>query len=86
MIGASKRLSLFMWLMLQQKDPEDFVLATGQTFSVKEFIMHAFRHKGYNLFWRGKDELSGYDMINIPRIKFDTKNRPCPNDFFLKNF
>tara|TARA_B100000674_G_scaffold433235_1_gene391514 strand:- start:156 stop:1184 length:1029 start_codon:yes stop_codon:yes gene_type:complete len=83
--GHAKDYVYGMWLMLQQKDPEDFVLATGQTFSVKDFIMHAFRHKGYNLWWRGSgEEEIGYDQNNIPRIKIDSKYyRPCEVDLLL---
>jgi len=39
-----------MWLMLQQPKPEDFVVATGETHTVKEFVDAAFRHVGLN--WR----------------------------------
>ncbi|MDI6768581.1 MAG: GDP-mannose 4,6-dehydratase [Anaerolineales bacterium] len=37
-----------MWKMLQQKTPEDFVIGTGETHSVREFCEHAFRHVGLN--------------------------------------
>ncbi|MBD8137271.1 GDP-mannose 4,6-dehydratase [Bacillus sp. CFBP 13597] len=37
-----------MWLMLQQKNPEDFVISTGETHTVKEFIEIAFQHVGLN--------------------------------------
>ncbi len=43
-----------MWRMLQQKDPEDFVLATGETHSVREFIEVAFRELDMELEWKGK--------------------------------
>lgn len=39
-----------MWLMLQQDKPQDFVIATGQTHSVKEFLEEAFRYAGLD--WR----------------------------------
>ncbi|MDZ4285534.1 MAG: GDP-mannose 4,6-dehydratase, partial [Candidatus Sungbacteria bacterium] len=39
-----------MWLMLQQKQPKDFVIATGETHSVKEFTEAAFAHAGLD--WR----------------------------------
>ena len=71
-----------MWLMLQQDKPDDFVLATGYTFTVKDFIMHAFSCKGYNLYWRGKgkDEV-GYDQNGNIRVKINTKYyRPCEVD------
>lgn len=45
-----------MWLMLQQNEPDDFVLATGITTSVREFINMAFLEVGIKLEWRGKDE------------------------------
>lgn len=37
-----------MWLMLQQEDPDDFVIATGQTHSVREFLVETFEHVGLN--------------------------------------
>jgi GDPmannose 4,6-dehydratase len=43
-----------MWLMLQQPEPDDYVIATGETHSVREFIEHAFRHAGFDLIWDGK--------------------------------
>ncbi len=45
-----------MWLMLQQNEPDDFVLATGITTSVREFINMAFYEVGIKLEWKGKDE------------------------------
>ncbi|MBU2034815.1 MAG: GDP-mannose 4,6-dehydratase, partial [Candidatus Omnitrophota bacterium] len=39
---------LAMWLMLQQKNPEDFVIATGETHSVEEFVQLAFSYVGLN--------------------------------------
>ena len=38
-----------MWLMLQQEAPEDFVLATGETHPVREFVEKAFAVLGYNI-------------------------------------
>ena len=49
--GHAKDYVYGMWLMLQQDKPDDFVLATGQTFTVKNFVMHAFKIKGYNQYW-----------------------------------
>jgi GDPmannose 4,6-dehydratase len=42
-----------MWQMLQQPEPEDYVLATGETRSVREFIEHAFAAAGMAIAWRG---------------------------------
>ncbi len=45
-----------MWLMLQHDKPEDFVLATGETHSVREFVEHAFAAIDVTIEWSGKDE------------------------------
>lgn len=45
-----------MWRMLQQKKPDDFVLATGETHSVREFIEEACRVASIDLVWKGKKE------------------------------
>lgn len=45
-----------MWLMLQQKEPEDFVLATGETHTVREFTELTFKEIGIELDWKGKNE------------------------------
>lgn len=42
-----------MWLMLQQEKPEDFVIATGEMHSVREFVERAFLESGINIIWRG---------------------------------
>ncbi|KAF5313390.1 hypothetical protein D9611_008551 [Ephemerocybe angulata] len=44
-----------MWLILQQDTPEDFVLATGETHSVREYVEKAFGHVGVKIRWEGKD-------------------------------
>ena len=44
-----------MWLMLQQPTPSDYVLATGETHSVRTFVEKAFAHIGVDLAWRGKE-------------------------------
>jgi len=43
-----------MWMMLQQDKPDDFVLATGETHSVREFVEKAFAHVGISIEWKGK--------------------------------
>jgi len=42
-----------MWLMLQQGEPDDYVIATGETHSVREFINLAFTHAGIEIEWKG---------------------------------
>jgi GDPmannose 4,6-dehydratase len=43
-----------MWLMLQQKKPDDYVIATGESHSVREFVEMAFREIGVEIQWKGK--------------------------------
>jgi GDPmannose 4,6-dehydratase len=43
-----------MWLMLQQDKPDDYVLATGKTYTVREFCSMAFKEIGIDLVWKGK--------------------------------
>lgn len=51
-----------MWLMLQQDQPDDFVVATGETWTVREFVDKASERAGFDLAWRGSEELTeGYD-------------------------
>ena len=45
-----------MWLILQQNKPDDYVVATGETHTVREFCDHAFAELGMTLKWEGKDE------------------------------
>ncbi|HBR70482.1 TPA: GDP-mannose 4,6-dehydratase [Candidatus Dependentiae bacterium] len=44
-----------MWLVLQQEKPDDYVIATGETHSVREFVELAFKEIGMNIEWSGKD-------------------------------
>jgi len=51
-----------MWLMLQQDEPDDYVLATGESHTVRQFIEHAFAHVGRDIVWRGRGvEERGFD-------------------------
>jgi len=51
--GHARDYARGMWLMLQQPEPDDFVLATGESHSVREFVERAFRHIGRTVVWRG---------------------------------
>ncbi|HEX6144280.1 MAG TPA: GDP-mannose 4,6-dehydratase [Geminicoccaceae bacterium] len=50
-----------MWLMLQQDEPDDYVLATGEMRSVRAFVEHAFARVGREIEWRG----SGADEVGL---------------------
>jgi GDPmannose 4,6-dehydratase len=43
-----------MWMMLQQEEPEDYVIATGESHSVREFVNLAFAQAGIEIEWKGK--------------------------------
>ena len=59
--GHSKDYVKAMWLMLQQDKPDDFVIATNETRTVREFVETAFGHVGIEVEWQG----SGVNEIGI---------------------
>lgn len=84
--GHAKDYVLGMWLMLQQDRPDDYVLASGKTHTIRSFIEKAFAFKGITIEWSG-DGLSevGKDAADgTTRIKINPKYfRPCEVDFLL---
>ncbi|XP_023679501.1 GDP-mannose 4,6 dehydratase isoform X2 [Paramormyrops kingsleyae] len=54
--GHAKDYVEAMWLMLQEEKPEDYVIATGEVHSVREFVEKAFKHVEKTIVWEGKDE------------------------------
>lgn len=78
-----------MWRMLQHTEPDDFVLATNETHSVREFAEETARHLGMNLIWKG----TGVDECGIDKktgktiIKIDPKYfRPAEVDILLGDY
>lgn len=62
--GFAKDYVEAMWLMLQQEGPDDYVIATGETHSVREFIELTFKELGIEIIWQGKgEEEVGIDAI-----------------------
>ena len=53
--GYAKDYVECMWLMLQQNEPDDFVIATGVQHTVREFTQLAFHCNGIELEWQGRD-------------------------------
>ncbi len=74
-----------MYLMLQQDKPEDFVLATGVTTTVRDFAKMAFEKVGINLTFKGKDEQEiGIDEKGITRVAVDSNYyRPTEVDLLV---
>lgn len=75
-----------MWLILQQPKPDDYVIATGETHTVREFCELAFRCVGITLKWEGKGEnekgidiSNGKELVNISKKFF----RPTEVDLLL---
>jgi GDPmannose 4,6-dehydratase len=54
--GHAKEYVRGMWLMLQQDEPDDYVLATGETTCVRDFVTFAFKRVGIQLAWRGEGQ------------------------------
>lgn len=64
-----------MWLMLQQEVPEDFVIATGETHKVREFVELAFKFVGKDIVWDGEgvNEVGKEKDTGIVRVKVNPK-------------
>jgi len=84
--GYAKDFVEGMWLMLQQEKPEDFVLATGNTYSVRYFVELAFREAGIEVVWEGKgvnekglDRVTGKVIVEVSPEFF----RPSEVDFLI---
>jgi len=84
--GFAKDFVEGMWMMLQQKEADDFVLATGKTTSVRTFVELAFKEVGMEIVWEGKgleekgrDKASGKILIEISTEFF----RPAEVDILI---
>ena len=71
--GHAKDYVEAQWLMLQQKNPEDFVIATGKQYSIRDFINLAAKALDMSITWKGKNikEVGIYNNSEI--IKIDSK-------------
>jgi GDPmannose 4,6-dehydratase len=67
-----------MWLILQRDQPEDYVIATGESHSVRDFVDLAFAHAGIEIEWQGKGleekgiirSSSSHPLPFTPNLKF----------------
>ena len=78
--GYAKDYVECMWLILQQEEPEDFVIATGEFHSVREFTELSFKRAGIELIWEGEgieekgiDKATGKVLVEVDPKYF----RPC---------
>jgi GDPmannose 4,6-dehydratase len=87
--GFAKDFVEGMWLMLQQDKPDDYVLATNETHTVREFVEISAKCLGYDLKWRGKSlKEEGYDsktgkvLIKIDPVYY----RPAEVDLLIGDY
>jgi len=67
--GHARDYVQMMWMMMQQEAPDDYVVATGETNTVRCFIEHAFSNIGIAIAWRGKETAEeGYDKTDPQRV------------------
>ena len=73
--GHAKDYVECMWKMLQREEPEDFVIATGEMHSVREFVEAAFKHIGKAIEWEGNgdSEFGRESGTGVIRIKVNPK-------------
>ena len=75
--GHAKDFVEAMWLMLQQDEPDDYVIATGKQYSVREFVERAAPFFGLNIVWKGDgldeegvDKITGRSIIKVSEKYF----------------
>ena len=75
--GSSKDYVESMWLMLRAKKPSDYVIATGKSYSVKNFVEEAFKYIDVKILWKGKgikevgcDKKTGKILVKVDPIYF----------------
>lgn len=73
--GHAKDYVKAMWLMLQQDKPEDFVIATGQTTKVRDFVQMAFAHVGFTIRWDGEGVNEVGIIASIDEHRFENSTQ-----------
>jgi GDPmannose 4,6-dehydratase len=84
--GHAKDFVEAMWLMLQQDTPRDYVIATGKTYTVRDFVNLAFSEVGYTLEWEGEgpDEIARDSNTGKILVKIDPRHfRPAEVELLL---
>ncbi len=87
--GHAKDFVKGMWLILQQKKPDDFVLATGETNTVRKFVELAFKEVGIEVNWEGKgiNEVGKNSKNGDIIVRVDKKYfRPAEVDILLGDY
>jgi GDPmannose 4,6-dehydratase len=83
--GYAKEYVEWIWRIVQSDTPDDFVISTGETHSVREWVEEAFKVAGYTLSWDGEGlEEIGYDQDDEIRVKINPKFfRPAEVDLLI---
>jgi GDPmannose 4,6-dehydratase len=83
--GHAKDYVEMQWLMLQQAEPEDFVIATGEQHSIREFVEAAAEELGISINWRGTGvNEKGYDAFGNCIVRIDPRYlRPAEVDSLI---
>ena len=87
--GYAKDYVEAMWLMLQVDKPDDYVVATNETHSVREFVEKSAKHLGFDIVWQGKgvDEIGKDKNTGKIIIKIDPKYfRPAEVDLLIGDY
>merc|ERR1712139_111028 len=73
--GHARDYVSMMWMMMQQESADDYVVATGETNTVRSFIELSFSEIGIKLVWKGKgvDEIGYDEKIGKEYVKIDPK-------------
>ncbi len=64
-----------MWMMMQHEKADDFVLATGETYSVREFVEKTFEHLGIEIGWHGTGENESGVIVSINKDTLSEKTQ-----------
>lgn len=86
--GHSKDYVMAMWLMLQQEKADDYVIATNETRTVREFVEKSFSYVGIDILWQGEgiNEVGINKETNKTVVKINPKFfRPAEVDILLGN-
>ena len=84
--GHAREYAEGMWRMLQQETPDDYVLATGVTTRVRDFVTHAFAQTGVAIAWEGEgvDEIGRDAATGTVRVEVDPRYfRPAEVDLLI---
>lgn len=85
--GYAKDFVYGMWLMLQQDQPDDYVLATGETHTIKEFIELACKECGWNITWEGEGQNEKGIVDGLVIVELDKKYlRPAEVDLLIGDY